>query len=576
MGGEMTYLSPAEISEVDRQIDDGIPIDELKAIPRNVMVLALLQQFEDFNRITIPQLVGNGPGHHEKTKLIQDAMHFAMTWVYQYCAADVPISSFPKSLTKHYIFAFHLIRIAENYSVAWDLLSLLRRGALRAARSADSTIILTRASEDTGAFEVSDSIINGCDDPYDVPDNPFCGIKLADLLSEAKVRKASKHHIQYDFPSTSFFRLQRSLDVHESRLFQLEPSWEAGSYTFSDLRSFFVALKAYCCIHSMICLQSHEVRVAGGGLADLILCKRPSAWANQMTRLCGLPFAKTKAIIDDLTFDPSLYLTGKKAHVCYQPFHALTENVLALSNELVWVSNVERNHWNLLEKLRPTLQSSLKNEKENTFIGGLKTELEKLGCRVSDRIRFYGANDQLLGDIDLLVLDERLKFGLVCEVKWFNAPDRISEVASCISQLKEAIAQVRTARTWASDHRTALAQRLNLVEDYFDGWQIEGAVISKNFTGNGQARDIAIPIISERLLFWILRDPHQFHIRILWQTCVDRGYLPVLAGHYDEEDMTVDFNGVTLKAINYGYKVLTPFDPSQDILLSDTTGGSES
>jgi len=33
---------------------------------------------------------------------------------------------------------------------------------------------------------------------------------------------------------------------------------------------------------------------------------------------------------------------------------------------------------------------------------------------------------------------------------------------------------------------------------------------------------------------------------------------------------------VTLKAINYGYKVLTPFDPSQDILLSDTTGGSES
>jgi len=381
------------------------------------------------------------------------------------------------------------------------------------------------------------------------------------LLQEASPVKDGDSKIRYTFPMANFNAHVAGLRALKNDLWQLDSTWDLGGYTVGEFKRFWLTLLSRSMLHSLICFHSGA---EGGALNSLVTYMTRRRWVNELGRLSGLPTSAVGSIIDDLIFDISLQApgTGKKPpNVTCQPFFPLRDDLLAVSNHLVMLSNPERNVWDLVAIRKPGIHSRLRNKKEKLQQEGLVPRLKDYGLAVSP------GKEHPDGNIDLLVIDRTDNFALNIELKWLTAPDGIKEVAYTGAQLQRGIDQARTVRKWLETTPPELSQLTGLSTDELDKIEFQSMVVSRNTTGGGRVFDPEIPVVNERLVDWVLGDPLHRSLRTLWIVGKELRYLPKRGKHFRESDIPIDYEGFRFLMINAGMEWTGPYDPAVDIDL---------
>lgn len=269
----------------------------------------------------------------------------------------------------------------------------------------------------------------------------------------------------------------------------------------------------------------------GGALNDVVKVLQRSGWDEKLADLSGLSRHVVGLILDDLTYDAELYKDGRKQpDVTYQPFFALRSRLLALSNQLVMLSNAERNLWDLISVIRPDVHSVLRNKKEIWWLKQLTPRLESYGLRVFGPIKF--AHNGRRSDIDLLLIDTKLRFGLGCQLKWLTHPDRIRDVKYTDDELLKGVRQAELSLEWLNSGANRLQDLTGIAANELAGYEFKAAVVSKNTLGSAWTYKPGIPVLSEQLFDWVLGAPHHKSLRTLWQVGEERRYMPRRGKHY--------------------------------------------
>ena len=373
--------------------------------------------------------------------------------------------------------------------------------------------------------------------------------------------------MEYELSLDAFNGMKAIHSELMNHLWELDPNWDCGGYTLGQFREVWLALVTFSAAHQAACLRSGA---EGVGLASVVSVKRKDRWEKSIVHWSNVPRPAVIAIFSDLTFTQELYASGRKQpDITYQPFFPLGRDLIALSGSLVLDSNAERNLWDLLSIVRPLLHSELRNKKEEYWVRELTVWLSNFGLTCRTRIPVQLAAEQT--DLDLLILDRVRGFGLGCQLKWLTSPDRIRDVEYTDKELLVGVGQAELSRRWLATKPTLLAGLLGITDQLLDGVHFEVAVLSKNALGSSSVYRGApdVPVITERVLKWVLGDPHRATLRTLWKVANSRSYFPIPNVHYTDENAEAEFAGVHFTGDALGMMLLQPWTPEADIKIPD-------
>jgi len=544
-----------DLAELDSEIDSSISSHELLSQPRDLAVIHLLRYFEDYVRSHL--------SHQAALKNGQDGMHFAMQWIFKYCPSLMSECTY-RTCDQIYRQAHDLHESAMDYSMVWDLLAMVWRKRAITVREPDGTIRVKYANQLVADGEIADRFIG-------TSDTPGLGVNSLDSVvdpnsfaQKIKAQSDDKGNVKYLVPASTFNQVAKSWRNYTSQLWELGEDWDLGGYTVSQFREFWIGLLTLCWIHFWACFCSGK---RGGDLDNSVIVLPREEWTERLARNCGLDGDITNAILNDLIYDVNLYKPNvKQPDVTYQPFFPLRSDLLVLSNWLVLLSSHERNIWDLVSIKRPGIHSALRNKKEQIWLAELKPQLKSYGLASYGPIKFSLGNKS--SDLDLLVLDCDAKFGLCCQLKWLTTPDRIRDVQYTENGLDHGLKQAQSSLRWVTSLPVELQGLTGLSNDELRQYEFQAVVISKNTIGSGWVHQHDTPIVNQRLVEWILGEPHHKSLRTLWQVGEERRYLPKHGKHFSDKDIKVRFGDITLVGENMGAKLMDPWDPVSDIDLA--------
>jgi hypothetical protein len=552
----MKPLTEQEIDEVDKAVDVAVPSMPLLSRRRDVALIHLLRFHESY-------MVGNAStanrGERENaSNHATDGMNNAMQWIFQYCQAE-PSSPNLTFDEQAYLEAEALHRAAIEYSKVWDLLSLMRRGHIQGSKEDDKTIRLTFSSNLNRELSMANMFIAA---PYGpVLSEPLVTPEVnQDILNSVRIQQIDPQ-LNYQVTDALFSRLSERVQRMTAEPWEMDPEWDLGGYTIAQLRKLRVTMDTLCVIHGQVS------RALGGPvtiLKSIIKYHPRSIWERILTRRSRLPQKVVSTILTDLIYDTALYGPKKKQpHITYHPIFPFGSNVLAASNWLIHVSNVERNVWDMVSIKRPQLHSRLRNLKEESWIKELQQKTQSLGLKSYPTIKFEFNGQR--SDLDVLILDPASCFGLVVQLKWLIQPGRISGVFYNDNEIKKGIKQAQLSFEWVQSNPTQLSQRVGLSEEELARYEFRPIVLCKSTLTSGFLREPGIPVINERLFDWVLAEPHHRDLRSLWHVGEELAYLPRYCKHFESFDATVKFAGITFKLDEVAFAPREPWLPDKDI-----------
>jgi len=157
-------LTAKQLEELEAKIDLADPVSKLASIPRDVALIHLLRFYEDYNRLWLPKEIEAGAGSFEVlAKLAQDALHFAVLWIFKYCKPPTAKGSYANN-DQLYLLMHDILMQARSYSTVWDIMSLLRRGSAEAVSDQNGTIRIEPIGLLVPDGEVADNVIGIPDD----------------------------------------------------------------------------------------------------------------------------------------------------------------------------------------------------------------------------------------------------------------------------------------------------------------------------------------------------------------------------------------------------------------------------
>jgi len=554
-------ITEQDLQELDRKIDSSIATQSLLSQPRDIALVHLLRYFEDYVRLYAPKSLGP-ESYQVALKNGQTGMHFAVQWIFRYC----PPPASQRRYETHdvtYRQAHDLLESAMDYSMIWDLLTMVWRKRAVAEREKDDTICIEYANQLMADGEMADRFIG-------TSDSPGLGVNFLNstgtphtFVQKIRAQSDNKGNVKYLVPASTFNEVARYWRKQASQLWELGEAWDLGGYTVSQFREFWIGLLTLCWIHFWACFSSGK---QGGDLDNTVIILPLEDWTERLVSNCGLDAKTIDTILNDLTFDIGLYKPNvKQPDVTYQPFFPLHSDILALSNWLVLLSSHERNIWDLVSIKRPKIHSVLRNKKEQVWLEELKTLLKSYGLSSYGPINFTLGSQS--SDLDLLVFDCSSKFGLCCQLKWLTTPDRIKDVQYTEKELNNGLTQAQLSLRWVTSLPVELQSLIGLSSHELGQYEFQALVLSKNTIGSGWIHLSGIPIVNERLLMWVLGEPHRKSLRALWQIGEERRYLPKRGKHFRDEDIKVSFANVNFLGKNMGAKLIGAWDPAQDIDL---------
>jgi hypothetical protein len=559
----MARLTKEDIQELDEVIDRSVGSEALLSLPRDVALMSLLRFFEDYCRLFALGRANFADGA-SLLKLGQDGMQFAVNWIHTYC--DTPTRNDKLELDfEAYGAAAHMHESAIRYSMIWDLMAQLYRGAAVGERVKDQLIVLSYENPDAEVFDTCSHFLASPDAPDFQKNLEGVVAKLnpENLLQSIEIHRHHSGRIKYSVPDEIFAEIAEVQRTVLSSRWELGEGWRLGEYTVSEFREFWIALLAICWIHNAVCFFSG---LKGGALESVVRVMSWHGWQSEISRRSGVKRASVAAIMKDLIYDPTLYASGnKQPDVTYQPFFCLRGELLALSNQLVMLSNAERNLWDLISIKRPDIHSRLRNEKEGRWLQDIGPKLKNYGLRSFGPIKVQQDGKQ--SDLDLLVIDDANKFGLGFQMKWLNHPDRIRDVKYVDAELLKGLDQAELALRWLNSRPNRLNELIGLSADEVSKYEFQTAVLSKNTLGSTSTIRDAFPMLTDRLVDWILGDPHHLNLKTLWRVGNERRYLPKRGEHFVDVDVPADFGGIKFVGNKMGMRKLRPWDSLTDIDL---------
>lgn len=555
----MKPLNQQEIEEIDRAVDAAVPSLPLLSRRKDVALIHLLRFHESY-------MVGNAstPNRGERenaTGHAIDGMNNAVQWIFQHCPAEPPTPNLIFD-EEAYLEAEALHRAAIEYSKVWDLLSLMQRGHVQGVKEDDKTVRLTFTSDLNRELSMANSAIAA---PYGpVLSEPILmPTVIQDISSNVQIQGIDAQ-LNYQVPDRLFNRLFDRIHRMTAEPWEMDPNWDLGGYTIAQLRKLRVTIDTLCVIHGRVSRSLGDPALI---LKSIIKYHPRSIWERILTKRSRLPQKVVSAILTDLIYDPALYEPKKKQpHITYHPIFPFGSNILAPSNSLMHVSNVERNVWDLVEIKRPKLHSKLRNLKEDSWIKDLQQKTEPLGLKLYPTIKFEFNGQK--SDLDALILDPSSHFGLVVQLKWLMQPGRISGVFYNDKEIEKGIKQAKLSFEWVRSNPVQLSQRVGLPEEELGRYEFRPMVLCKSTLTSGILREPGVPVINERLFDWVLGEPHHKDLRTLWRVGEELTYLPKYGKHFESFDAEVEFAGITFKLDEVAFVPKEPWLPDKDIELS--------
>lgn len=306
----MAKLNKVEIKELDKFIDKDITSQPLLKRPREVALINLLRLFEDYVRF-------GAKGNRDIIKLGIDGMKFAVQWIYENCE---PLENKRDFKTKDNVYdeTYKLLMSAKEYSMVWDILTLLHRDQLQGEREED-TITVRPINQFTPAQDVADRFISSPDTP-EMKQTQEIGKYREEILSRTQnitYQSKVEAKIKYTFTDEVFQNLKEYLlDITKS-LWELNPNWDLGGYTFGEFRNFWMTLLSLTLINQSACIKSG---LRQGAINSTVIIKSKTRFIRELSRHSELNEEKVTLILNDLIYNPEINKTGQKqADVSYQP-----------------------------------------------------------------------------------------------------------------------------------------------------------------------------------------------------------------------------------------------------------------
>jgi hypothetical protein len=553
----LMILSAEDIKELDRRLDAAVPSQLLLARPRDVALIHLLRAHESY-------MVGevSNPNRGERDNASthgMDAMNHAVQWIFQFCpSASGSTLGFDDNAYRE---AEQLHKLAREYSKIWDLMSLLHRSLITGSKSGDDTVELHYSSDLDMGLQIAANFIAA---PYGpVLDEPIVTPNVAKEILSAITVQRNEHQFTYQVPDSLFRQLFERVNRLTAEPWEMDPTWDLGGYTIGQLHKFRVTLDTLCVIHGQV---SRSLGDAHKILSSIIKTHPRNIWERILTRKSKLPKDVVTAILTDLIYDPELYGPGKKQpHITFHPIFRFGSNLLAVSNWLLHVSNIERNVWDLVSIKRPQLHGTLRNLKERSWIEELQRKTQQLGLNLYPNIKFEFGGQK--SDLDTLIIDPKAQFGLVCELKWLLSAGRISGVVANDSEIKKGIKQAQLALDWVRSIPAQLVHRTDLSADELSKFEFRPMVLCKNTLASGFLRQPGVPVMNERLFDWILGEPHKKDLRTVWRVGEELSYLPKEGKHFNTIDASTEFGGIKFNLHGLAFAPKAPWKPSEDIRI---------
>ncbi|MFA7341113.1 MAG: hypothetical protein WC028_30295 [Candidatus Obscuribacterales bacterium] len=560
MSGQLLVAS--DLKELEDFIDDHVPLKELAKFKRDFAVVNALTAYELECGYGLEYCEQDPRFTDEHQKNCQDAIHFLVDWCYQFCEPSEKVVDIELDCSSFR----SLFEIADQYSVVWDLMSQLRRGWSTASRI-ESKIYIAPITELIPGAAIGDRLLFS-PDPPDLEIEP--NIDLTDLLKrcQAKGIQSSRSLRDMDLVYKRFeYKLPLDLvrqhiaerECLMAHLWVYDPNINVGEYTIAEFRDFWRCLTAICSLHRYLCQMSSAIGVIDCALANLILVKPRKQWIRELSNYSLIPIAKVESMINDLVFSNSKKDGQKRVDITLQPFLPLSDDRLCMSTWLTLHANAEGNLWSLKMNRNANCFSRHTDSKEANWLTDLskflsKFEIECLPFKVPT-----GS-----GDIDVLLLDRNAKFAVAVQLKSHQPPDRLNEVAQEVRELTKGISQVEKALEWVANNPGEAQARLKNV--LLNTLNLKGLVLTSGTTGGGLVKHDHIPIVSERLLRWVIGSPGQRTLMEFWQIAsAPQRYLPKLGIHYRDETVEANFAGLQFVSPQGGATIMRGWLPEKDI-----------
>ena len=517
------YLTKDEIIELDNKIDERISQFKLLSTPRSQALFNILLHFE----LLIDEL-GKDSDLSRRRNLYRkfyNGLNHAVKWIYKFCPqAGQNYDSFldTNSINE----AHKLFDEAIEYSDLFSQMSLIHRGRNKCKLLKPNVFEITSATLKDKDLDAARQLLAQATDPKDFGDTieitPQTQMYVKNNLY-VKQRKNSE--LTYSVSPNIFSNLVTAIEQRSLLKWSMDSGWDLGGYSFEQLRKLWFTLKGLCILYD-IALES--VKNEKKRLNLSIRIRSCEEWINELTQTSKLPKQIVRQIVNDLTYDETLYQRGnQKVHVMFQPFFRFQNGKLGLSSRIIRISNIERNAWNLVSFLRPKLHDNLKQLKESFWILDLNKRIETLG------LKSFHSFDYKQGNIDLLIIDEKLNFGLNCELKWLTKSDDVAGTDAVDKEIIKGVEQALRASKWIQSNLIPLSQRIGMTINKLNHFDFKPLVICKENLPSGFLGKTDVPVINQQLFNLVLSEPHNKDLPSLWNVANSMSYLPKLGVHYE-------------------------------------------
>jgi len=225
----MPILTRSDIQQLDERIDKSVGSEPLLSFPRDIALMSLLRFFEDYCRLFALGRADFADGA-SLLKLGQDGMQFAIDWIHTYCGnptrndkLDLDFEAYGAAAQGH--------EAAIRYSMIWDLMAQLHRGAAIGELVENDLILLTYENPDAEVFDTCSHFFASPDAPDFQNDleGVLARLNPADLLKSIDIHRHHSGRIKYMVPDHAFREIAEAQRTVLSSRWS-ERRWVCGNF----------------------------------------------------------------------------------------------------------------------------------------------------------------------------------------------------------------------------------------------------------------------------------------------------------------------------------------------------------
>lgn len=524
--------------ELDERIDRGVPT-QLNFPECNAAILHMLRALELYwlNIERIRHAQGDAVAEVQ-LDIATDAAHLCFMWIHKLVSVVRALTVSVATTTKDLEECKELVALAARYAEMCDVMGILWLNQV-----ATTEVVSGEIELDYTADQIRYQAAQWLWRLELTPDVPFPKNAIDEL--QKAIANLTPESIDQAVLSKLDPAIFKAIHSHvidlSNNLWQLPNSMDLSAFSTHEFGEFWTALRTIVGVHKFVFNG-----VVDRNIDAAVPVLTPKQWCEIIADMSGLTHDKVTAIIDYLTYDMSLIQkTGDKKHkteaICL-PFFKLGAQQLAASPLLVLNSSAERNLFDLAMTREGAKYDRLKESKESQWSEDLAARFKKYGLVAVPLLEYPG------GDIDLFVMDPKIKVALVVQLKWLLM-NRIK--SGHVDDALTAFDQAKRAVRWIEENPKDAAERLKLTTIEVTSVQLRPLAVIKESLLNGFAVDPDVPLLNGTI-FDALIDYTKGDLNRLWQILfTEQSHLPVADRDFEVKEGFVPIDGKSFGDVRF-------------------------